>query len=137
MFAAKSGHSTLGIPQSVGADFVAATPSAHGLPAHASPHRPASSVEAMTGLPSGRTSKRPVRRGGGRMKAKGPQQHLNAIQSHLAAGNHGAAKTSALNLAKALHQLTSGASGASASATNTGNVSSPIPSTPAQTAGMY
>jgi hypothetical protein len=32
MFAAKAGKSTLGIPQSVGADFVAATPSAKKLP---------------------------------------------------------------------------------------------------------
>ncbi len=32
MFAAKEGKSTLGIPKSVGADFVAATPSAKGLP---------------------------------------------------------------------------------------------------------
>jgi hypothetical protein len=35
MYAAKSGNSTLGIPQKVGADFVAATP-AGKLPAKAS-----------------------------------------------------------------------------------------------------
>lgn len=32
MYAAKEGHSTLGIPKSVGADFVSATPGASGLP---------------------------------------------------------------------------------------------------------
>ncbi len=32
MFAAKAGHSTLGIPQSVGAEMVAATPSMKALP---------------------------------------------------------------------------------------------------------
>jgi hypothetical protein len=36
MFAAKAGKSTLGIPKSVGADFVAATPSAAKLPEKAS-----------------------------------------------------------------------------------------------------
>jgi hypothetical protein len=34
MYAAKAGNSTLGIPQKVGADFVAATPPGK-LPAHA------------------------------------------------------------------------------------------------------
>lgn len=33
MYAAKSGHSTLGIPQKVGADFVAAGPASSHLPA--------------------------------------------------------------------------------------------------------
>lgn len=32
MYAAKEGHSTLGIPQKVGADFIAATPSGKKLP---------------------------------------------------------------------------------------------------------
>ena len=32
MFAAKEGHSTLGIPKSVGADFVAAGPASGNLP---------------------------------------------------------------------------------------------------------
>lgn len=32
MFAAKAGHSTLGIPQSVGAEYAAATPSVKALP---------------------------------------------------------------------------------------------------------
>ncbi len=35
MYAAKSGNSTLGIPQKVGADFVAATPAGKKLPAKA------------------------------------------------------------------------------------------------------
>jgi hypothetical protein len=32
MYAAKEGHSTLGIPKSVGADFVAAGPASKNLP---------------------------------------------------------------------------------------------------------
>lgn len=32
MYAAKEGHSTLGIPKSVGADFIAATPAGKKLP---------------------------------------------------------------------------------------------------------
>lgn len=32
MYAAKAGHSTLGIPQKVGADFVAAGPASSNLP---------------------------------------------------------------------------------------------------------
>lgn len=32
MYAAKEGHSTLGIPKSVGADFIAATPAGAKLP---------------------------------------------------------------------------------------------------------
>jgi hypothetical protein len=39
MYAAKAGKSTLGIPKSVGADFVAATPTAKGLPQKA-PKKP-------------------------------------------------------------------------------------------------
>jgi hypothetical protein len=35
MYAAKAGKSTLGIPQKVGADFVAATPSVSNLPKRA------------------------------------------------------------------------------------------------------
>ncbi len=35
MFAAKEGHSTLGIPKDVGAEFVAATPRGAKLPATA------------------------------------------------------------------------------------------------------
>lgn len=45
MHAAAAGHSTLGIPASVGREFVAATPSTKGLPAHkkGSPFRRAAS----------------------------------------------------------------------------------------------
>jgi hypothetical protein len=67
------------------------------------------SVALMTGLPSGSPQKKakPVRRGGGRHKGKGmtPQQHLANATSALKAGNHAAAKTSALHLANALHAL--------------------------------
>ncbi len=37
MYAAKEGHSTLGIPQSVGKDFVAAGPVSGRLPKHKTP----------------------------------------------------------------------------------------------------
>lgn len=96
MFAAKAGHSTLGIPQKVGAEFANADPGGH-LPAHAS-----SSLEAMTGMPSG---KKKVRRGGGRHKAKksSAHDHLANLKQHMASGNHAAAKSSALMLANALH----------------------------------
>jgi|SRR5215471_3365523 len=87
MQAAAHGHSTLGIPATVGKDFVAATPSAKGLPekrpgnadgpgATAAPstvgaltpsapsttssNGPSSMLEAMTGM---KTGGRPVRRG--------------------------------------------------------------------------
>jgi hypothetical protein len=42
MYAAKAGNSTLGIPKSVGADFVAATPTTKGLPQKAAkaPRKP-------------------------------------------------------------------------------------------------
>lgn len=35
MYAAKEGHSTLGIPKAIGADFIAATPAQANLPARA------------------------------------------------------------------------------------------------------
>lgn len=40
MFAAKEGHSTLGIPKSVGADFIAATPAGAKLPETAPKKKP-------------------------------------------------------------------------------------------------
>jgi hypothetical protein len=40
MYAAKEGRSTLGIPKSVGSDFVAATPAGAKLPAKAPKKRP-------------------------------------------------------------------------------------------------
>jgi hypothetical protein len=40
MFAAKEGKSTLGIPKSVGADFIAATPKGAKLPARAPKSKP-------------------------------------------------------------------------------------------------
>jgi hypothetical protein len=105
MFAAKSGNSTLGIPKSVGSDFVNAS---QGMKVGALPiqkPRPSSSLEAMTGIPSG---KKPVRRGGGRMKKKAanPQTHLSNLKSAMASGNHQQAKIHALSLANALHTLT-------------------------------
>ena len=100
MFAAKAGHSTLGIPQSVGADFANADPGGK-LPARVG----ASAVEQHMGLPKG--GKRKVRRGGGRHKGPSAvQKHHADIGKHLAAGNHQGAKLSALHLAKALHGMT-------------------------------
>lgn len=89
MQAAAHGHSTLGIPASVGKEFVAATPS--------------SSVEAMTGLPSG---KKKVRRGGGRHKAKpklSHDDHHKNLNAAMKQGDHASAKIHALHLANALH----------------------------------
>lgn len=40
MYAAKEGHSTLGIPKKVGADFIAATPKGAKLPARAPKKKP-------------------------------------------------------------------------------------------------
>jgi hypothetical protein len=40
MYAAKEGKSTLGIPKSVGADFIAATPKGAKLPARAPKDKP-------------------------------------------------------------------------------------------------
>jgi hypothetical protein len=40
MYAAKAGHSTLGIPKSVGADFVAAGPASGKLPERKKPTKP-------------------------------------------------------------------------------------------------
>lgn len=129
MYAAKSGHSTLGIPKSVGAEFTAATPSAKGLPEyaeekaeHAKP-RPSSAMEAVTGLPRG---KRKTRRGGRRKAHAGPTQqtiapppagsapivasepsaHLHSLNTAMSHGRPDQAKQHALNLAKALHRMT-------------------------------
>lgn len=99
MQAAAHGHSTLGIPASVGKEFVAATPSPKALPMHA----PSSSVEAMTGLPSG---KKKVRRGGGRHKAKpklSHDDHHKNLNAAMKQGDHASAKIHALHLANALH----------------------------------
>lgn len=97
MRAAAAGHSTLGIPKSVGQDFSAADPGG-ALPAHA----PSSSVEALTGMPSG---KKKVRRGGGRHKANKPKMsaddHLKNVKAAMKKGDANA-HVHALNLAKAL-----------------------------------
>ena len=115
MFAAAEGHSNLGIPKSVGQDFTAASKGITGLPERAGKadpppsrpsSRPSSSLEALTGIPSGR---KPIRRGGGRMKKKAPpspQGHLANLKNAMAAGNHQQAKIHALSLAKALHAMT-------------------------------
>lgn len=44
MYAAASGHSTLGIPKSVGADFVAAGPASKNLPQKVSKKKPKKSL---------------------------------------------------------------------------------------------
>ena len=109
MFAAAEGHSNLGIPKSVGQDFTAASKGITGLPERAKaappPSRPSSSLEALTGIPGGR---KPIRRGGGRMKKKTttPQGHHANLNAAMASGNHQQAKIHALSLAKALHAMT-------------------------------
>lgn len=98
MAAAASGHSSLGIPKSVGQEFMQADPGG-SLPAH----KPSSSLEAMTGLPSG---KKRTRRGGGRHKSKpkvSAADHHKTLNDQMAKGDHAGAKISALHLAKALH----------------------------------
>lgn len=61
-------------------------------------------LHAMTGMASGR---KPTHRGkrsrGKGAKPKSAQQHAAAITTAMQAGDHGAAKLSALHLAKALH----------------------------------
>lgn len=100
MRAAAAGNSTLGIPKSVGQDFSAADPGGK-LPAHA----PSSSVEALTGMPSG---KKKTRRGGGRHKAAKPKvsadEHLKNVTAAMKKGDTASAKISALHLANALHK---------------------------------
>lgn len=60
-------------------------------------------IQSMTGMSSGK-AKRPVRRGGGRHKAPAPAAaHHDAVNAAMAKGDHAAAKSSALMLAKALH----------------------------------
>lgn len=109
MHAAAAGNSTLGIPKSVGQDFVNAS---HGENVKALPQKasgPSSALEAMTGLPSG---KKKTRRGGGRHKGASAkpkmsaQDHHNALNAAMAKGDSAGAKISALHLAKALHKAT-------------------------------
>lgn len=105
MHAAAQGHSTLGIPASVGKDFVNAS---HGVNVSALPQRaPTSALESMTGMPTGKTHR------GKRSRGKGPKNHAASAQQHakdvtsaMAAGDHAKAKTSALHLANALHAIT-------------------------------
>lgn len=104
MHAAAQGHSTLGIPASVGKDFVNAS---HGMHVSALPQRVQSPLESMTGLPSGKTHR------GKRSRGKGPKnhaavatQHAKDVASAMASGDHAKAKTSALHLANALHAIT-------------------------------
>ena len=80
MFAASSGHSTLGIPPSVGKDFTQdLTPgSVSALPQRAK--GPSSSLEAATGMPSGKKTHR-----GKRSRGKGPAvNHHEVAKGHLA-----------------------------------------------------
>lgn len=133
MQAAKHGHSTLGIPQNVGADYVAATPSAKGLPertnsvvktsgnptteavstpdGNAAPTRGATMLEAMTGMSSGHKT----RRGNGRHNAKqiGAADHgaiHNKLNIAMKKGDHVGAKRHALDLAGMLHRKSKGTS---------------------------
>jgi hypothetical protein len=105
MHAAASGNSTLGIPASVGKEFVNAS---HGQNVSALPQRALTSpLEAMTGMPSGKTHRGKRSRGNGPKNAPPglakAQQHASDVSSAMASGNHAQAKTSALHLANALH----------------------------------
>jgi hypothetical protein len=104
MHAAASGNSTLGIPKSVGADFVNAS---HGENVSALPQKvkgPSSPLEASTGLPSGKKTWR----GRGR-RSRGNGGSIDAHQEakgHLANAQAAATpKASMDHLFKALSSL--------------------------------
>lgn len=63
-----------------------------------------SNLSAMTGIPDGKP-KRPTRRGGGRHKPSPADAHHEKLNAAMASGDHTAAKSSALMLAKALHAM--------------------------------
>lgn len=94
MEAAKHGQSALGIPRSVGQEFVTAMPKPSTLPPRVPP-----SLEAHTGMARGRH--RPHGR-----KAHDPKaaEHMATMAAHLAVGNEDGAKKAALALANHLHR---------------------------------
>jgi hypothetical protein len=102
MHAAAQGNSTLGIPKSVGTDFVNAS---QGEPVSALPQRagPSSPLEASTGLPSG---KKGTHRG---RRSRGNGGSVNAhaeAKGHLAnAQNASTPQASMAHLFKALSSL--------------------------------
>jgi hypothetical protein len=102
MFAAKSGHSTLGIPKDVGEEFTEdlAPGSVSALPQKVK--GPSSSLEATTGIPSGKRTHRGRRsRGnGGSVNA-----HTEAKGHLMNAHNASTPKASMAHLFKALSSL--------------------------------
>jgi len=100
MHAAASGNSTLGIPASVGQDFVDAS---QGENVSALPQKvkgPSSSLEATTGIPSGKRTHR-----GRRSRGNGAAHHAEA-KTHLAnAQSASTPKASMAHLFKALSSL--------------------------------
>src|SRR5690348_11690081 len=109
MHAAAQGKSTLGIPKSVGQDFVSAS---HGESVSALPQRVAqapqaprvsSSIQAQTGFAAPKRRRGRHAKQAGAANPKTHQQHRAALNQAYAKGDFSAAKTHALNLAKALH----------------------------------
>jgi hypothetical protein len=104
MFAARSGNSTLGIPQSVGKEFTADLQpgSVSALPQKVK--GPSSALEASTGLPSG---KKTWRGRGRRSRGNGGSVNAHAeAKGHLANAQAAATpKASMAHLFKALSSL--------------------------------
>lgn len=117
MFAAASGHSTLGIPKKVGEEFVEAdkrqdSPAEEASESNTIDSRPAHRMEVMTGMKKTHRGKRSRGKG-----PKSPADHKSDLDTHMAAGNHASAKISALMLAKALHKRQTGTPGTAGSLT--------------------
>lgn len=87
-----------------------------------------SNLSAMTGIPEGK--KRPVRRGGGRHKGKPPvaADHHENLNAAMKSGDHAAAKSSALMLAKALHAMQAKTQAAGMQGATATNPSQPVDS---------
>jgi hypothetical protein len=104
MFSAEEGKSKLGIPQSVGADFVNAS---HGQSVSSLPQRagPSSPMEAYSGLPSGKKAHRGRRSRGNGGSMPPVDAHAEA-KGHLANAQSAATpKASMAHLFKALSSL--------------------------------
>lgn len=119
MHAAAEGNSTLGIPKSVGQDFVNAS---HGQSVSSLPKRASSSLEAATGMKSGTRRGRHAKQAN-KAKMGGHQALHAAMNKAYASGDFNLAKTHALNFANALH--TAGNQATTSAASNVaGNVAS-------------
>ena len=106
MHAAAQGNSTLGIPKSVGQDFVNAS---HGESVSSLPQRANSSLSAHTGISTTRRGRHAKRAKA--IKAGGHAQHHALMNQAYAKGDLTGAKTHALNFANSLHAATTSATG--------------------------